>query len=79
MDLDTSTKRERVPGYVERITWWDGKRWWTTYVAVPTTEEEPRVRECRCGRDGVADVGQCAVQGGWGALRPGTYCRREAS
>jgi hypothetical protein len=34
------------------------------------------VRPCRCGRDGVTDYGQCAVRDGWGALRPGTYCRR---
>jgi hypothetical protein len=37
---------------------------------------ETRGRECRCGRDGVTDFGQCAVREGWGALRPGTYCRR---
>jgi hypothetical protein len=38
--------------------------------------EEPRVRECRCGRDGVKNRGQCAVRDGWGALQPGTFCRR---
>jgi hypothetical protein len=40
--------------------------------------EEARVRECLCGRDGVTNHGQCAVRDGWGALRPGTYCRRGA-
>jgi hypothetical protein len=44
----------------------------------PRVPEETRVRECRCGRDGVTDYGQCAVRQGWGALRPGTYCRRGA-
>jgi hypothetical protein len=44
----------------------------------PLGETETRVRECRCGRDGVTDYGQCAARDGWGALRPGTYCRRGA-
>lgn len=38
--------------------------------------DSTRKRECRCGRDGVAERGQCAVREGWGALRPGTFCRR---
>jgi hypothetical protein len=42
----------------------------------PMKPDPERVRECRCGRDGVEDRGQCAVRDGWGALRPGTYCRR---
>lgn len=33
--MDTTTKREIVPGHVVKVTWWNGKQWWTTYEAHP--------------------------------------------
>jgi len=35
LDEDKSTRRDVVPGQVVRVRWWNGRRWYTTYEAVP--------------------------------------------